>query len=75
MGSKPKFQSVREFFDPTNKKHLRAYQERIAKGAWPKKFLPKNVKQTEGAEHLDVLGVQTKIVSHWIKQQLEGGAT
>ena len=72
MASKPKFQSVREFFDPTNKKHLRAYQERMATGQWPKKFFPKHVKQTEGAEHLDVLGVRTKIIAYWMKHQLEG---
>ena len=66
MSDKPKFLTVREFFNPTNKKHLRAYQERMATGHWPKKFFPKNVKQCEGAEHLDVLGVRTKIVAYWI---------
>ena len=72
MKNKPKFQTVREFFDPTNKKHLRAYRERMATGQWPQKFFPKNVKHTEGAEHLDLLGVRTKIISYWMKQHLEG---
>ena len=60
-------QSVREFFDPTNKKHLRAYQERMKTGRWPKKFFPPYV-QTDSLEHLDLLGVRTKIVSYWIKE-------
>lgn len=71
MGSTPKFLTVREFFNPLNKKHLRAYQERLASGKWPKKFFPKNVKRDDVLEHLDILGVRTKIVSYWIKEQTE----
>ena len=66
MSKGPNFLSVREFFNPSNKKHLRAYQERMATGRWPKKFFPKNVRQCVNCEHLDILGVRTKIISYWI---------
>ena len=61
--------SVREFFNPDNQKHLRAYQERMKTGKWPKKFFPDNV-QCDSLEHLDLLGVRTKIISYWMNEHL-----
>jgi len=64
--------TVREFFDPTNQKHLRAYQHYMKTGGWPVKFLPKNVQTVQGLEHLDLLGVRTKIISYWMSEHFGG---
>lgn len=68
---KPKL-TVREFFDPTNRKHLHAYRHYMKTGAWPAKFLPKNVQIAQGLEHLDLLGVRTKIISYWMSERFGG---
>jgi hypothetical protein len=35
--------TIIEFFDPNDKKHLRAYKNVMETGAWPKGFLPKGI--------------------------------
>lgn len=35
--------TIVEYFDPHNKRHLRAYQTVMETGAWPKDFLPKDI--------------------------------
>lgn len=71
MKAETKKLTVREFFDPKNQKHLRAYQHYMKTGKWPKKFLPKHVQVIDGLDHLDILGVRTKIVSYWIEEHLD----
>ena len=70
MKQETKKRTIRQFFDPYNRKHLKAYQHRMDTGKWPKKFFPKDVYVDEVLKDLDLLGVRTKIIHAWLEEKL-----
>lgn len=58
--------SMKDFFNPYNVKHIKAYQHLMQYGCWPVGFIPVTV----NLSHFDFVFVQEKLAEAWVSAVL-----
>ena len=59
--------NIIDFFDVTNLEHLRAYQQLLITGIWPKGFIPEDI---EFVTNWQII-ISNKLASEYIMQSID----